>query len=76
VKKIDTQVQHAIEWLSRLYDVKSSTNVSPQALIDKYKGEASDIIKRYPLLKHVSGYSVNKEAVAEYINLIDQTKGV
>ncbi len=76
VKKIDSQKQYAIEWLSKQYDVKSSTNVSPQALIDKYKQEAVDIIKRYPLLKHVSGYSVNKEAVAEYINLIDQTKGV
>ena len=76
VKKIDSQKQYAIEWLSRQYDVKSTTNVSPQALIDKYKGEANDIIKRYPLLKSVSSYSVNKEAVAEYINLIDQSKGV
>jgi hypothetical protein len=76
VQKIDSQKQYAIEWLSKQYDVKSATNVSPQALIDKYKQEANDIIKRYPLLKHVSGYSVNKEAVAEYINLIDQTKGV
>ncbi len=76
VQKINAQKQNAIEWLSRQYDVKSTTNVSPQALIDKYKQEAVDIIKRYPLLKHVSGYSVDKEAVAEYINLIDQTKGV
>jgi hypothetical protein len=76
VKKVDAQKQNAIEWLSKQYDVKSTTNVSPQALIDKYKQEANDIIKRYPLLNHVSGYSVDKEAVAEYINLIDQTKGV
>jgi hypothetical protein len=76
VKKVDAQIQYAIEWLSRQYDVKSTTNVSPQALIDKYKGEAFDIIKRYPLLKSISSYSVNKEAVAEYINLIDQSKGV
>jgi hypothetical protein len=76
VQKIDSQKQYAIEWLSKQYDVKSTTNVSPQALIDKYKGEANDIIKRYPLLKSVSSYSVNKEAVAEYINLIDQSKGV
>jgi ABC-type bacteriocin/lantibiotic exporter with double-glycine peptidase domain len=76
VQKIDAQKQQAIEWLSRKYDVKSASNVSPQALIDKYKGEAVDIIKRYPLLKSISSYSVNKEAVAEYINLIDQSKGV
>jgi hypothetical protein len=76
VQKIDSQKQQSIEWLSRKYDVKSASNVSPQALIDKYKQEANDIINRYPLLNNVSGYSVNKEAVAEYINLIDQFKGV
>ena len=31
--------------------------------------------ERYPLLQSI-GYSVSSNAVAEYINLIDQSKGV
>lgn len=73
VKAIDSQVQNATQWLCRQYDVKTST--SPQALIDKYTKEVNDVFMRYPLLKSLN-YSVSKDAVAEYINLIDQTKGV
>jgi hypothetical protein len=73
VKAIDSQVQNATQWLCKQYDVK--TNASPQALIDKYTSEVNDVKNRYPLLKSL-GYSVDKNAVAEYINLIDSSKGV
>ena len=73
VKAIDANVQNATQWLCRKYDVHSST--SPQALIDKYTKEVNDVKNRYPLLKSLS-YSVDLKAVAEYVNLIDQTKGV
>ena len=71
---IDSSVQHATQWLCKQYDVK--TNTSPQALIDKYTQEVNEVKNRYPLLKSLSGYSVDKKAVAEYINLVDQSKGV
>lgn len=73
VKAIDSHVQNATQWLCRKYDVNTST--SPQALIDKYTKDVNDVKNRYPLLKSLS-YSVDTKAVAEYINLIDQTKGV
>ena len=74
VQAIDSRVENATSWLCRQYDVK--TNTSPQAMIDKYKQEVIDVKNRYPLLKNLSGYSIDKSAVAEYINLIDQSKGV
>jgi hypothetical protein len=50
------------------------TNFSPEAVIEKFKGECSVTNERYPLLKHISGASSTE--VAEYINLIDTQKGV
>ena len=74
VKSIDSQTQIATQWLCKQYDV--NTNTSPQLLIDKYTTEVMEVKKRYPLLKNLSTYSVDAQAVAEYINLIDQSKGV
>jgi len=74
VDEVDYRVQHATVTLCQQFDVVSN-NVSPQALIDKYKQEIEMIHKRYPLLKSLS-YGVKSEAVSEYINLIDQAKGV
>lgn len=73
VKAIDVHVQHATQWLCKQYDVK--TNTSPQALIDKYTQEVKDVYTRYPLLRSLS-YTADTKAVAEYVNLIDQAKGV
>ena len=74
VKAIDSHVQSSTQWLCKQYDVKTST--SPQQLIDKYTKEVNDVKNRYPLLKSLSNYNVDKNAVAEYINLIDAHKGV
>ena len=74
IKAVDGSTQLATQWLCRQYDVK--TNTSPQAMIDKYKQEVIDVKNRYPLLKNLSGYSIDKSAVAEYINLIDKSKGI
>ena len=74
VKAIDSHVQSSTQWLCKQYDVKTST--SPQQLIDKYTKEVNDVKNRYPLLKNLSSYTIDKNAVAEYINLIDAHKGV
>ena len=73
VKAIDSSVQNATQWLCRQYDVKTST--SPQALIDKYTKDVYDVYIRYPLLKSLN-YNATKEAVAEYVNMVDTVKGI
>jgi hypothetical protein len=74
VEAVDNNVTLATQWLCKMYDVKTSS--SPQALIDKYTEEVNDIKNRYPLLRGLSFYQTDHKAVAEYINLVDQAKGV
>jgi hypothetical protein len=50
------------------------TNFSPEAVIEKFKGECSIVNERYPLLQHIMG--AGSTEIAEYINLIDTQKGV
>jgi hypothetical protein len=73
VVAVDVHKQNYLRELCKIYDVK--TGVSPQAVLDKYTLEANEVRERYPLLQSI-GYSVSSNAVAEYINLIDQSKGV
>ncbi len=76
VKESDQKKRQSLEWLCRQYKVATSTNVDPATLIDKYNKEVEAIFKRYPLIKGISKYSTEGKDLAEYINLIDQTKGV
>lgn len=74
VQSVDQGKQQSLEFLARAYDIKTSE--SPKALIEKYTQEVVEVKQRYPMLKYVSGYDVRTDELAEYINLIDQTKGV
>jgi hypothetical protein len=74
VKAIDAHAQNATQWLCKNYSV--ATKSDPQVLIDKYTKEVIAVKQRYPLLKSLSSYNVDPIAVAEYINLIDSSKGV
>ena len=76
VKESDQSLRQSLEWLCRQYKVATSTNVDPATLIDKYNKEVEAIKKRYPLIKNLSKYGTEGKDLAEYINLIDQTKGV
>lgn len=73
IESVDVHVQNHLRSLCKVYDVKNE--VSPQAVLDKYTMEANQVRDRYPLLKSLD-YNVNSIAVAEYINLIDQNKGL
>lgn len=42
----------------------------------KLQDEYAQVRNAYPLLAHVSGYSVDAEMIAQYVNLIDSSKGV
>lgn len=76
VKVSDETVRSALEYLCRAYTVSTKNNVDPAALITKYTNEVEAIKKRYPLIKSLSKYGTEGADVAEYINLVDQTKGV
>jgi hypothetical protein len=65
-----------LEWLCKVYSVQTQSNVDPSQLIDKYKKEVENIYRRYPLLKRISKYDTEALEVAEYINLVDEKKGV
>jgi hypothetical protein len=76
VKVEDSSRKTNLEWLCKKYSVQTQANVDPSELIDKYSKDVENIYKRYPLLKRISKYSVEALEVAEYINLIDEKKGV
>ena len=53
-----------------------NVNLDPSALIAKYQGEADNVKRRYPLLNKLSTYRIDAGDIAEYINLIDASKGI
>jgi hypothetical protein len=53
-----------------------NANLSPEALVIKYQTELDAVNKRYPLLNKLSTYRVEASDIAEYISLIDQSKGI
>jgi hypothetical protein len=52
----------------------AGVNFSPEAFVQKFIDEGATIEKRYPLLSYLRS-APNKE-VADYINLIDTSKGI
>lgn len=71
VKKVDSGVQDAIQWLCKQYNVQTNTNIDVTATVTKYKQEAKELNSKYPMLKYASGYSTPDQVVADYINMID-----
>lgn len=53
-----------------------NANLSPDALIVKYQKQLDEVNSRYPLLSSLSTYRVKASDIAEYVNLIDQKKGI
>ena len=77
VKADDSTRRTSLEVLCRNYQVQSqAVATDPSALIVQYTKEADAIYKRYALLKHISRYSVEAQDIADYINMVDTTKGV
>ena len=60
--------------LNRLLS-KYAPGVGVDAMIETLKAEIASVNSRYPLMCELRGYYINEEAVAEYINLIDKSKG-
>ncbi len=76
VKIEDGSRKTHLEWLCKMYSVQTQANVDPSKLIDKYSKDVLELYGRYPLLKRISKYITDAVEVAEYINLIDEKKGV
>jgi hypothetical protein len=53
-----------------------TANLSPDALIAKYQTELNNVNRRYPLLTQLNTYRTDASDIAEYINLIDASKGI
>jgi hypothetical protein len=53
-----------------------TANLSPDALIAKYQTELNNVNRRYPLLIQLNTYRTDASDIAEYINLIDASKGI
>ena len=75
VRTVNSKVESAQQHLFKMYGVQSQVG-DPRQLIEQYKAQAQEIMKRYPLLREVSIYSTKKEELAEYINAIDLMKGI
>lgn len=62
-----------IEVLLRQHKIENTVN--PKPIIDSYKERASSVQQRYPLLRYLS-YNAPADCVIEYINMIDEKKGI
>jgi len=76
VKVVDVVQRSSLVYLYNTYQVKTQANIDPSALIIKYKEEVSQLKQRYPLMKSLTKYTVIDSDLAEYINLIDESKGI
>lgn len=66
-------------YLDRLCSNFKVQSIDVTTLVESMKQECEALYQRYPLfssLRDLSYDSVNRQAVAEYINVIDSTKGV
>ena len=71
--------QRAVQFLCQAYKITTVKNEDPTALIKKWEGVVKDLYQRYPLLKHLDGYdrhSNRKQAIADYVKLVDAAKSV
>ena len=63
--------------MTRLFrHFKVDQKIDPKVLADKFRQECQAISQRYPLLDCLSYSRSQESAVAEYVNLIDEKKGV
>ena len=75
VESIDSHKRHYIEQLYRSYGIIVA-NVNPQSLIEDYRNQVDQIKQRYPMLTQLSSYGTDVNVVVDYINMVDQVKGI
>ena len=65
---------YAVQRLFRRF--ASNANTNTDAVVERLQQGIYDLQARYPLLRGVNAYRSNADDVAEYVNLIDQKKGI
>jgi len=75
IKSIDSDKQYWLKQLCKVYGIVIA-NVNTEDLIVQYENKVKVIWDRYPMLSQLSSYGVNVDVVVDYINMVDQTKGI
>lgn len=75
VEAVDDHKRHYLEQLFKVFGIVTN-NIDPTTLIQQYREKAQKVMSRYPMLKHISPYSVTIKDVVDYINMVDQVKGI
>jgi hypothetical protein len=71
VGDIDRNKSSVLGVLFRAYNVPDNSSNESETLITKYTTQRDEIYARYPLLTSIGRYSASAEAVADYINMVD-----
>jgi hypothetical protein len=74
VEAVDGSKRHYLEQLFKVFGLVIN-DADPNKLIEQYKVKVEKVLSRYPMLKHLSSYSVKITDVVDYINMVDQVKG-
>jgi hypothetical protein len=69
------KIRYNVSSLNRLLDTYAP-GVSLAVTVDAIRAEIAQVCERYPLLACIRNIESNAQAVAEYINLIDNQKGI
>jgi len=75
ITSVDGNGWRAMQTLSTNFDVSVGT-VKIEDMIADYQAKINAVRERYPLLSELGRYCTNSDAVAEYINAIDNMKGI
>lgn len=75
VEAVDDHKRHYLEQLFKVFGIVTN-NTDPTLLIQQYREKVKVVMNRYPMLKHLSSYSAKINDVVDYINMVDQVKGI
>lgn len=75
VKNIDSDKRYYLEKLYKIFGIVIA-NVKPDDLIAEYKKKVEEIKSRYPMLELISPYSTKVDTIVDYINMVDDVKGI
>lgn len=75
VEAVDDHKRHYLEQLFKVFGIVVN-NIDPNKLIEQYKVKVEKIMSRYPMLQHISSYYAKIDDVVDYINMVDQVKGI
>lgn len=76
VESVDDTKRHYLEQLFKVFGIVIANKVDPTKVIRQYKEKVEQVMSRYPMLQYLSSYSTKVDVVVDYINMVDQVKGI